>query len=66
MCRRLTAHTGGESSAGLVQLDEDHPFRLAQREDMRALAVTLLEVPGSLATCFGVVFRIQTPRASLP
>ena len=27
-----------------MQLDEDHPFSLAQREDMRALAVTLLEV----------------------
>jgi len=35
---------GEDGAAAAAQLDEDHPFRLAQREDMRALAVTLLEV----------------------
>ncbi len=35
---------GEDGAAAAARLDEDHPFRLAQREDMRALAVTLLEV----------------------
>ena len=41
-------HSGEQGGATRAQLDEDHPFSLAQREDMRALAVTLLEVRLSL------------------
>ena len=40
----LVSCAGEDGAAAAAQLDEDHPFRLAQREDMRALAVTLLEV----------------------
>ncbi len=43
--------TGADEALWPAQLPEDHPIIAAQREDMTALAVTLLEVVSVQAFC---------------